>query len=452
MSTRLYKKLTQMQGKSLEDPYQAFQEIQWCYHNVIQPYLDPSPIRRSVWLSEYVGGEVWLKLESLNPNGSFKVRGALNALFHLKHEHNDPAAGPLRVCAASAGNHAQGVAYAAKQLGYEAHIFLPHTAPLVKREATARLGAKVYLVGENLEEASEAAIAFAEKENAYFLHAYNDANIIIGQATCAYEILLQHQRPRVYERHDMVWTLHPEEASQYKHPDYLICSVGGGGLAAGCALVCAAMGGRTRLIGVEQEYFDSAQKSLYEKKQIPAKAPKTTIADGIAVGLVGNLTYQVLSQHLEKMTTVSDDMIVRAVLALCEKEHIVAEGAGAAAVAELLKNPSYYAGKTVIACVSGGNIDPQLLCRVLARGLRMTDRVLRMTVCVRDRPGGLQALLQCIANLGANVLDLVHDRTYSAVSVGDVDVEVSLEIKDSEHQYVLLKGLEEAGFQPRTHE
>lgn len=221
-------------------------------------------------------------------------------------------------------------------------------------------------------------------------------------------------------------------------------------MAAGSGLLLKALNLQTRVIGVQQEFYTSAQTSLQNKVQSPTSKSGSTIADGIAVGLIGNLNYDYMSKYLDRIASVEDDAIVKAILALCEREHIVSEGAGAAAVAEIMKNPKLYFGKTVVACVSGGNIDPQLLTRVIARGLHITGRVLRLSVCVSDKPGGLRRLLQHIADMEGNVLDLIHDRTYSAVSIGDVDVELSLETKNLEHQYILVEALEEAGFKPRV--
>ncbi|APJ03564.1 pyridoxal-phosphate dependent enzyme [Silvanigrella aquatica] len=432
MSPELLKFLNFVEGKPFENPKELMDEIRDAYAAVVSQYMQRSPLRRSVWLSELTGGDIWLKLESLNPNGSFKVRGALYAISNIikKHKGNKK----VKVCAASAGNHAQGVAFAAKHLGCEAHIFLPKNAPLVKRDATEKLGAKIYLHGENLEQAFEAAVTFAKKENAYLIHPYNNYDIIIGQASCAYEALIQ---------------LAEFSKKPYGELDYFVCSVGGGGLAAGAALVLKAES-KGNVIGVEQEYYDSALKSFQNKSQTAInKPPHKTIADGIAVSLIGNLNYNYMTRYVENLSLVTDDSIVKAILGLFEQERLVAEGAGAAAVADILKRPDYYEGKTVVACVSGGNIDPQLMSRVITRGLNVTGRVLRVTVCVSDRPGGLKSLLECVAALEGNVLDLIHDRTYSEVSVGDVDVELSLETRNSEHQYSLLEKLEEAGFKPR---
>ncbi|KAB8033765.1 pyridoxal-phosphate dependent enzyme [Fluviispira multicolorata] len=434
MNPELLKRLNFVEGKKFENPSEVIEEIRDAHKNIICKYMQPSPLRKSDWLSEITGGEVWLKLESLNPNGSFKVRGALNAVSNIIKNNQSNNSKIINVCAASAGNHAQGVAFAAKNLGCEAHIFLPKFAPLVKRDATEKLGAKIYLIGNNLEEAFEAALAFSEKENAHFIHAFNNYDIIIGQATCAYEALLQ---------------LSDLSKTPFGELDFFTCSVGGGGLAAGAALVLKALTS-ANIVGIEQEYYDSAIKSFKYKSQTASSiAPHATIADGIAVGMIGNLNYNYMTRFVENLSTVSDDSIVKAILGLCEQERILSEGAGAAAVADILKRPDFYKGKRVIACVSGGNIDPQLLTRVVTRGLNITGRVLRVSVCVSDRPGGLKRLLECVSALEGNVLDLIHDRTYSEVSVGDVDVELSLETRNSEHQYSLLEKLEEAGFKPR---
>lgn len=399
----------------------------------VQSYMKPSPLRHSSWLSEEIGAPVWLKLECLNPNGSFKVRGALSAI-HRRMQARDAALGPMKVCAASAGNHAQGVALAARLMGCEAHIFLPKRTPLVKRAATERLGAKVYLVGDVLEEAFDAALEFSRKEGAEFLHAFNDFDVVAGQATCAVEVLKQFA----------------EECPGVPLSELdIVCCVGGGGLAAGAGLAFK-LAGAGRVFGAEQEFFDSASRSLHEKKRLPVThSGKNTIADGIAVGLIGNVNFAILSETLERMLLVSDDDLVAALLGLVEREHVVAEAAGAAAIAALRKNPALFAGRHVVLTVSGGNIDPQMLSRVITRGLGVTGRMLRLTARISDRPGQLKALLEKIAGVDANVLEVYHDRTYAQVNVGDVDVELALETRGFEHQYELLGVLEAAGFKPK---
>ena len=401
--------------------------------SIVQKYIKPSPLRRSDWLSEELGTPVWLKLECLNPNGSFKVRGALSAIYKRMQVY-DANPKPLKVCAASAGNHAQGVALAARLMGCEAHIFLPKRTPLVKRAATERLGAKVYLVGDVLEEAFEAALEFSRNEHAEFLHAFNDFDVILGQATCALEVLEQFK----------------EECPNVSLRDLdIVCCVGGGGLAAGAGLAFQ-MAGAGRIFGAEQEFFDSAARSLHENKRLPvSQLGKSTIADGIAVGLIGNVNFSILSQTLERMLLVTDDEIVAALLGLIEREHVVAEAAGAAALAAVRKNPNGFAGRHVVVTVSGGNIDPQMLSRVITRGLGVTGRMLRLTARISDRPGQLKSLLEKIAEIDANVLEVYHDRTYAQVNVGDVEVELALETRGFEHQYELLEVLEEGGFKPK---
>ena len=420
-------------------------EAKACVHK----FMVPSPLRKSEWLSELTGAEVYLKLECLNPNGSFKVRGALCAIanrlarraagVHPSQKgalNSSPTATlPLKICAASAGNHAQGVAFAAHKMGCEAHIFLPKRTPLVKLDATERLGARVYLVGDVLEEAFEAAVAFADAQQAEFLHAFNDFEIILGQGSCALEVL--DQFPEV-------------SGTPGAKPDVFLCSIGGGGLASGAGLAFHHFSPGTKVVGVEQEFFDSAARSMHENSQMPVtKTGLTSLADGIAVKTIGNINYALIKAYVEGVLLTSDNEIVSALLGLCEREHVVSEGAGAAPLAALLKHASQFAGKRVVVCVSGGNIDPQLLSRVIARGLGVTGRVLRLTARLCDRPGQLKALLEEIALSGANVLEVHHDRTYGQVNVGDVEVELALETRSFEHQYELLERLEEQGFKPK---
>jgi threonine dehydratase len=400
---------------------------------IVRKYMRPSPLRYSEWLSGELGVPVWLKLECLNPNGSFKVRGALVAIANRLARH-DSSKGPFRVCAASAGNHAQGVALAAKLMGCEAHIFLPRRTPLVKRAATEKLGAKVYLAGDVLEEAFEAAVKFGVEQKAEFLHAFNDFDVILGQATCAVEILEQF----VVECPDV-------PLSQL---DFVGC-VGGGGLVSGAGLQFR-LAGAGRVFGAEQEFFDSAARSLQEKQRLPVShAGKSTIADGIAVRLIGNVNYEVMSRTVERVMLVSDDELTAALLGLVECEHVVAEAAGSAAIAAVRKNGRLFEGRHLVLTVSGGNIDPQLLSRVITRGLGVTGRMLRLTARIGDRPGQLKVLLEKIASVDANVLEVYHDRTYAQVTVGDVEVELALETRGFEHQYELLEVLEEAGFKPK---
>ncbi len=442
----LLKILTEAKKPIFNKPEDLFIEIKNAYHQVIKLHVPPSPLVPSLYLSELTGAEVWLKLESLNPTGSFKVRGALNALKKFIQVNSDIPHHQLKVCAASAGNHAQGVAFAAKTLGVQAHIFLPTTAPIVKKQATESLGAKVYSTGNSLEEAFVAAQNFAEKEKAHLLHAYNDFDVILGQATCSYEAIMQWNNE--LEDKQKINELFPYET--YESPDIFLCSLGGGGLAAGCSVFLDLLGSKKpHMIGVQQEYYNSAIVSRQQQQQLPSPEPNYTIADGIAVRMIGNLNFNYLEKYVDELDSVNDDWISQAILMLCEKEHIVTEGAGAAAVACLLKNPRKFRGKKVIACVSGGNIDPELLTRTIARGLSLKGRLLRFSACVKDRPGQLLKLLKVLAELECNVLDLIHDRTYSEVNAGYVEIELCVETKNKLHQDHLMASLKEQEFFPR---
>jgi threonine dehydratase len=409
----------------------------------IRQFIPRSPLRKSEWLSELTGAEVWLKLEGLNPTGSFKVRGAINALaMRLERQRaagmlstGDTGAVSMPVVAASAGNHAQGVAYAAREMGCPAHIFLPLGTPLIKQIQTRRLGAQIEVGGDTLDEAFARALKFvADHPGAVFLHAFNDFDVICGQATCLLECFEQYEAAT---------------AKPAASVDAFVCAVGGGGLAAGSGLAMTLMGAG-RVVGVEQESFDSARVSLQSGRWLPvSQAGETTVADGIRVRLIGQQAFELMRQTMNEVALVSDDAIVGAITGLCENENVIAEGAGAASVAWLLHNPSAFKGQTVVACVCGGNIDNQLLTRVISRGLGVTGRMMRVVLNLGDRPGQLARALSLLAGTDANLLEVHHDRTYSKAHVGTVEVELSLETKDASHQESLLAILGEAGFAPR---
>lgn len=403
---------------------------------VVSRYLVPSPLRRSGWLSDLTGGDVWLKMDCLNPTGSFKVRGALNALAQrrarLRNEDEPLAPGAMEIVAASAGNHAQGLAYAAREMGCRAHIFLPRGTPLRKQQQTENLGAQVYVVGESLDEAFEAALDFVERTpGAEFLHPFNDFDVIAGQATCLIECLKQFAQ---------------STAHSAKRLDHFVCSIGGGGLAAGSALAMAFWGGGS-VIGVEQESFDSARNSLQvqEWKGVSKKG-HTSLADGIRVRLIGRQNYEIIQETMKTIELVTDDDLVMAMTGLMENENLVVEGAGAAGVAHLLRAPERYRDKKTAICLSGGNVDPQLFGRVLSRGLGLSGRLMRVALKLGDKPGQLAHILARVAETEANILEVHHDRTYSKELVGDVGVELTLETRNFAHQDFIMRFLEDAGF------
>lgn len=403
---------------------------------VVSRYLVPSPLRRSGWLSDLTGGDIWMKMDCLNPTGSFKVRGALNALAQrrarLRQTNVPQSTDPMEIVAASAGNHAQGVAYAAREMGCRAHIFLPKGTPLRKQQQTENLGAQVYVVGESLDEAFESALQFVERTpRAEFLHPFNDFDVIAGQATCLIETLQQFAQ---------------STALPTKCLHHFICSIGGGGLAAGSALAMAFWGGGT-VIGVEQESFDSARNSLDLKEwKGVSKKGHTSLADGIRVQLIGRQNHAIISETIQSVELVTDDDLVMAMTGLMENENLVVEGAGAAGVAHVLREPGRYRDKKTVICLSGGNVDPQLFGRVLSRGLGLSGRLMRVALKLGDKPGQLAHTLARVAETEANILEVHHDRTYSKELVGDVGVELTLETRNFAHQDFIMRFLQDAGF------
>jgi threonine dehydratase len=406
----------------------------------VRQFIPRSPLRRSEWLSELTGGDIWLKLEGLNPTGSFKVRGAIAALAaRLERRAAESGGagvkGQLQIVAASAGNHAQGVAYAAREMGCQAHIFLPAGTPLIKQIQTKRLGAQVVVGGDGLDAAFDAALEFvAQTPGAEFMHPFNDFDVIMGQSTCLTECFEQFESA----------TARPAQAI-----DAFLCAIGGGGLAAGSGLAMKLFGGG-QVIGIEQENFDSAKVSLESGNWSPTSGRgETSLADGIRVRLIGKQDFEFMRGTVNEVALMSDNDLVGAITGLCENENVIAEGAGAAGVAFMLHDPKRFKGKTAIACVCGGNIDTQVLSRVLSRGLGVTGRMMRVVLNLGDKPGQLARALGKLAETDANLLEVHHDRTYSKANVGTVEVELSLETKDFDHQKVLLAKLENAGFSPR---
>lgn len=405
----------------------------------VRQFIPRSPLRKSEWLSELTGGDVWLKLEGLNPTGSFKVRGALAALAaRLERHAAQPGVGKgkLQIVAASAGNHAQGVAYAAREMGCQAHVFLPAGTPLIKQIQTKRLGARVVVGGDGLDAAFDAALEFvAQTPGAEFMHPFNDFDVIMGQATCLMECFEQFEGA----------TARPAQAI-----DAFLCAIGGGGLVAGSGLAMRLFGGG-QVIGIEQENFDSAKVSLDSGNWSPSSGRgETSLADGIRVRLIGKQAFEFMRGNVNEVILMSDNDLVGAITGLCENENVIAEGAGAAGVAYMLHDPKRFKGKTAIACVCGGNIDTQVLSRVISRGLGVTGRMMRVVLNLGDKPGQLARALGKLAETDANLLEVHHDRTYSKANVGTVEVELSLETKDFDHQKVLLAKLETAGFSPRV--
>ena len=376
-----------------------------------------TPLEPSRPLSTAVGGPVWLKCENLQRAGSFKVRGAYVRIARLTPQERDRG-----VVAASAGNHAQGVALAASLLGTQATVFMPVGAPLPKATATRAYGATVQFAGDSVDESLLAAQEFAERTGAVLIHPFDHEDVIAGQGTVGLEILEQCPDVRT-----------------------IITGVGGGGLISGIAVAAKAANPAIKVIGVQAEGAAAVPASL--RAGAPQRVPGRTIADGIAVGRPGDLTFAHVQALVDEVVTVSDEDITRAMVLLLERGKLVVEAAGAVGVAALLSGAVTDVPTPAVVVLSGGNIDPLLMVRVIERGLAAAGRYLRFTVRCPDRPGQLAALLALIAQEGANVDDVVHRRHDPKLRLGEVEVDLSVETRGAEHSDVLLTALRSAGYE-----
>ncbi|WP_300404966.1 threonine ammonia-lyase [uncultured Nocardioides sp.] len=375
-----------------------------------------TPMEESRWLSAVAGGEVRIKAENLQRTGSFKARGAYVRLSRLSEAER--ARG---VVAASAGNHAQGVALAAQLVGTRATVFMPEGAPIPKERATRGYGAEVVFTGTYLEDALVAAREFSERTGAVFIHPFDHEDVIAGQGTVGLEILEQL----------------PQAAS-------VVVPTGGGGLLAGVALAVKSVRPDVRVVGVQAKDAAAYPGSLEAGRPTPLEQMRT-MADGIAVGRPGDLTFAAVRDHVDDVVTVSEDSLARAVLALAERAKLVSEPAGAAAVAALLDDPARFPTPCV-AVVSGGNIDPLLLGKVIRHGMAAAGRYLNLHVTIPDVPGGLAKLLTVVGDSGANVLEVAHERISPLLSVDEVDVMLQLETRGSTHSDTVLSALRAQGY------
>jgi threonine dehydratase len=375
-----------------------------------------TPMEESRWLSAVAGGRVSLKCENLQRTGSFKTRGAYVRISRLSEEERSHG-----VVAASAGNHAQGVALAANLLGIKSTVFMPEGAPIPKEKATRGYGADVIFHGRYLEDAMEAAKAFSAETGAVFIHPFDHPDIVAGQGTAGLEIL--------------------EQSPQVKT---VLVPTGGGGLLAGVAIAIKALRPDVRLVGVQAEDAAAYPGSLAHGAPVPLSSMKT-MADGIAVGRPGDLTFAAVRDHVDEIVTVSEDSLSRALLALIERAKMVVEPAGAAAVAALLDNPTRFETPAVTV-LSGGNIDPLLLGKVIRHGLAAAGRFLNLQVCIPDVPGGLAQLLGEVSAVGANVLEVMHERISPSLHLDEVEVHLQLETRGEPHAAQVLSRLRERGY------
>jgi threonine dehydratase len=381
-----------------------------------------TPIESSRALGRMTGSEVFFKCENLQRAGSFKVRGAYVRMAKLTAEER--ARG---VVAASAGNHAQGVAVAAKALGIKARIYMPVGVALPKLAATRGHGAEVILHGFNVDESLAEAERFANESGAVFVHPFDNVDVVSGQGTIGLEIL-----------------------DQVPNVDTIIMGVGGGGLLAGVSVAVKArakeLGREIRVIGVQAENAAAYPPSLAADALVPLKKV-STMADGIAVGRPGQLPFSIIRELVDDVITVSEDSLARALIFLLERAKMVVEPAGAVGVAALMEGKIENPGTTVV-ILSGGNIDPMLMLKVIQRGLAAAGRFMTVRMMLNDRPGSLATISRIIAENDANVTGVDHTRVGGSISMGDVSITVNLETKGHEHCEIVLTALRSEGFQP----
>jgi threonine dehydratase len=383
----------------------------------IRGHLYLSPARHSAGLSEMTGQQVFLKLDNLQRTGAFKERGALNKILTLTPEERRRG-----VIAASAGNHAQAVAYHASREGLRSRIVMPLMTPLVKVAATSSYGADVILHGANYDEACAEAIRQGEADGLTFLHPFDDDEVIAGQGTIGLELL-----------------------EQIPELEAVVVPIGGGGLIGGVACAIKESNSRVRVIGVQTERLPSMIRAAEAGRPvtIPAEA---TIADGIAVRRAGARTLPLVKQYVDELVTVDEEEIASAILVLLEREKTLAEGAGAAALASLLQKKTSLTGERTAVLVCGGNIDVTLLSKIIERGLVKDGRRTRLRIHLTDRPGALHHLTKIIADLRANIVQTSHDRAYYGVSLGDTVIDFTLETRGAGHIGEIEQALTEAGY------
>jgi threonine dehydratase len=379
-----------------------------------------SPCTHSETFSKLTGNSIFLKLDNQQRTGAFKERGALNKLLALTREERDHG-----VIAASAGNHAQGVAYHAGRYSIHARIFMPLTTPLTKVSSTRAYGAEVVLEGANYDEAYEKAVANGRSEGMTLIHAFDDDSVIAGQGTLGLEVL-----------------------GQCPDIEAIVVPIGGGGLIGGIACAVKETNPAVKVFGVQPARLPSMKAAVSAGKPVALQSA-TTIADGIAVRRAGDRTLPMVQKYVDEIVTVEEEEIANAILLLLEREKTLAEGAGAAALAAVLNRKLPLAGKRVAILVCGGNIDVTLLARIIERGLVKDGRLVRLRVHLPDYPGALHRLTGILANHRANIVETAYDRAYHGVNLGDTAIDITMETRGPDHIAELLEALVAAGY---THE
>ncbi len=379
-----------------------------------------TPVLPARSLGDLAGCELLLKAENLQRAGSFKVRGAANKIAALTPDQKERG-----VIAASAGNHAQGVALAAANLGIPCTVVMPTGASLPKVEATRNYGATVLLQGDDFDQSQRFARRIMRENALTFIHAFDDPAIVAGQGTIGLELL-----------------------DQVEGLDTVVVPVGGGGLISGIGLAIKESAPRIRVIGVQAEAATAVVDSYKTNQRVIARK-HATVADGIAVGTPGRITLPLVSRYVDDMVVVKEDEITQAMLLLLERGKLLVEGAGAVGLAAVLGGKNGVAGKRVAVVLSGGNVDTHLIARVMEHGLAHAGRYLVVRMMVEDRPGQLSRLLNIVASTEVNVLDIVHVRHAPSVPLGKVDIQLTLETRNYVHTEEVRERLRDAGYAPR---
>lgn len=394
----------------------TFREIEEARRK-IQDAVFLSPCALSETLSRLTGTKLYLKFENLQMTGSFKERGACNKLLALTAEER--ATG---VITASAGNHGQAVAYHASRLGIRATVVMPEASPLVKAQSTRGFGAEVVLHGASFDDATDYAMQLCEEQKLVYVHAFDDQRIMAGQGTIGLELLEQNP-----------------------YLEAVIVPIGGGGLIGGIACAIKETNPKIKVYGVQTAAFPSMKRALEVGAPV-ALPPARTIADGIAVKRAGKLTLEAVQRYVDDIVLVSERSISEAILALLEREKTVAEGAGAAGLAALMSGKLDLEGKRVAVVLSGGNIDMNVISRIIERGLVASGRMMRVRVTVPDVAGALAGVTRIVADQQANVVEIHHDRTFSDIELGETAIELVLETKGFDHVQEVRTALEKAGY------
>jgi threonine dehydratase len=383
----------------------------------IREAIRVSPCPHSEAFSGLAKNEIFLKLDNQQRTGAFKERGALNKLLTLTAEERRQG-----VIAASAGNHAQGVAYHAGRHGIRAVIYMPLPTPLTKVSATRAYGAEVVLQGANYDEAYEKAVEQSEQHHLTLIHAFDDDAVIAGQGTLGLEIL--KQQPDI---------------------EAIVAPIGGGGLIGGIACAVKEMNPAIRVFGVQPAKLPSMKAAIAEGSPVTLK-PAATIADGIAVRRAGVRTFPLVQKYVDDIVTVEEEEIANAILLLLEREKTLAEGAGAASIAAVLNHKLPLQGKKIAVLVCGGNIDVTLLARIIERGLVKDGRLVRLRIHLTDYPGALHRLTGILAEQRTNIVETAYDRAYHGVNLGDTAIDITMETRGPDHITELLTALQAAGY------